>query len=366
MISEIGKELFMVRSTEKDFHRNIYFKRFIGNGNQVNMIFDPGTKLDGDLVMEASDKLFGGLQNIHIIFLSHQDPDVSALTPFIMAGAKKSILITSIDTFRLVNMYGIPQKRTLMVENYNSEILTLKNTGHQVRFVPAYYCHFRGAMMFFDYETNILVSGDFGAGINTKKGRGIFADDSSWDGIRTFHTIYMPSSDAVKETVNRIGLLNPLPEIIAPQHGDLIGKDVMVDFLSRLNQLEVGVDYQKSQAPQKDILMTALTAFISRTKNTHPAEWEKIQTVLNEPGQFTTVFNFSNEAVADIKVEYTDALRHLIAVIESAGDPAVTDGIKTNLHLELEKHHLMLPSSIMAKLKLGDDESVPDLDDILN
>ena len=114
-ISEIGKEFFLVRTTEKDLHRNIYFKRFKNSNNTVNMIFDPGTKLDGDLVMESSKKLFGGMQNIDIIFLSHQDPDVSSLTPFIMAGAEKSVLITSIDTFRLVHMYGIPRRRAFFI-----------------------------------------------------------------------------------------------------------------------------------------------------------------------------------------------------------------------------------------------------------
>lgn len=364
-ISEIGNEFFLVRTKEEDLHRNIYFKRFKNNGNTVNMIFDPGTKLDGDLVMEASKTLFGGIQNIDIIFLSHQDPDVSSLTPFIMAGVKKSTLITSIDTFRLVSMYGISKKRVFFIENFNTEILTIKKTGHKIRFVPAYYCHFRGAMMFYDYESKVLFSGDFAGGINTRKGEGLFANEESWEGIKVFHTIYMPSTLAVKETVNRIGLLNPLPDTIAPQHGDIISSDLMVDFLTRLDELEVGIDYIKKIEPQRDLLMDSLTDFINRIKKSYPNEWVKLREALNEPGQFTTVFKIQMDTLTDIKIDYIDALRHLIGLIERVADPSLINEIKTFLNFELENHHVMLPLSILSKLKISDESEIDSFDNFV-
>jgi glyoxylase-like metal-dependent hydrolase (beta-lactamase superfamily II) len=364
-ISEIGNEFFLVRSKEKDLHRNIYFKRFKNNGQTVNMIFDPGTKLDGDIIMETANKLFGGIQNIDLIFLSHQDPDVSSLTPFIMAGAKKSILITSIDTFRLVSMYGISEKRTLFIENLNTEVLTIKKTGHKIRFVPAFYCHFRGAMMFYDYETNILFSGDFAGGVNTRKGEGYLATEDSWEGIKTFHTIYMPSNLAVKETVNRIGLLSPLPEIIAPQHGDIITGDFVVEFLTRLDQLEVGIDYIKKTEPQRELLMESLTAFINRIKKSYPGLWNNLKEALNKPGQFTTVFKIERDEITDIKIDYMDALRYLTGLIEKVINPASVSEIKTLLNFELENHNVMLPVSILSKLKASDEHSVDSLENFL-
>ncbi len=362
-ISEIGENFFLVRSNEKELHRNIYFKRFSNNGQSVNMIFDPGTKLDGDTVMDTAKRLFGGIQNIDIIFLSHQDPDVSPLTPFLLAGSKKSILLTSIDTFRLVSMYGIPEKRVVLIENFNSEVLTIKKTGHKIRFVPAYYCHFRGAMMLFDYETKILFSGDFAAGVNTKKSdTGIFATEESWEGIKIFHTIYMPSNLAVRETVDRIGLLNPLPEIIAPQHGDVIKGEYTIEFLTRLSELEVGIDYIKSTEPQKDLLIDSLSDFINRLKTAFPEEWEKLKTELKKPGQFTTVFRLERDTITDIKVDYLDALRHLIEVIERISDSPRVNQIKTFLNFELENHNVMLPVSIQNKLKTeGEGEKVENI-----
>ncbi len=355
-ISEIGTNFFLVRSEEKDFHRNIYFKKFSNNGHNINMIFDPGTKLDGDIVMDASKRLFGGIQNIDIIFLSHQDPDVSSLAPFILAGSKKSVLLTSIDTFRLVSMYGISEKRVMLIENFKSEILTIKKTGHRIRFVPAYYCHFRGAMMFFDYESKILFSGDFAAGINTKKGDGIFATEESWEGIKVFHTIYMPSNLAVRETVDRIGLMNPLPEIIAPQHGDIIKGEYTIEFLTRLSEIEVGIDYMKKTEPQKELLIDALSSFIDRLKTAFPDEWEKLKEELKKPGQFTTVFKIVDETILDIKIDYIDALRYLIDSIERVSRPENIDQIKTFLNFELENHNLILPIYIQNKLKLEERE----------
>jgi glyoxylase-like metal-dependent hydrolase (beta-lactamase superfamily II) len=355
-ISEIGNEFFLVRSKEKDLHRNIYFKKFKNNGNSVNMIFDPGTKLDGDLVLESSKKLFGGLENIDIIFLSHQDPDVSSLTPFILAGAKNSVLITSIDTFRLVSMYGIPENRVFFIENFNTEILTIKKTRHKVTFIPAYYCHFRGAMMFYDYESKILFSGDFASGLNTRNGAGPYANEESWEGIKEFHTIYMPSSLAVKETVNRIGLLNPIPDIIAPQHGDIIGRDLMIDFLTRLDELVVGIDYIKKTEPQRDQLLNCLTDFIQRVKKSYPDEWLKLREALIKPGQFTSVFKIQMDAVTEIKIDPIDALRHLLLAIESTTEPSLINRIKNMLHFELESHNVLVPSSILSKLATAEEK----------
>ncbi len=365
-LSEVGEEFYLLRSKEEQFHRNIYFKRFKNGKESVNMIFDPGTKLDGEQVMEASNKLFGGIQNINLIFLSHQDPDVSSLTSFIMAAAKRSILITSIDTFRLVSMYGISEKRTLFIEDFTTEVLTIKKTGHKVRFVPAYYCHFRGAMMFYDYESQVLFSGDFLGGLNTRKGEGIFANDESWEGIKIFHTIYMPSTHAVKETVNRIGLLDPIPEIIAPQHGDVIGDRYVIDFLTKLSELEVGIEHLKKTEPQKQLLLEALTFFGKRIKSAYPEEWGKLKVLLQKPGQFTSVFKIEGDRFVDIKIDPMDALKHLIVVSEKTFNSKNILDLKTYLNFALESHNVMLPPSISSKLQGDEYQAAKNLKYILD
>lgn len=350
-LHEIGEEFYLLRSPEKELHRNIYFKRFVNSGDSVNMIMDPGTKLDADSIITASKELFDGIQHIDIIFLSHQDPDVSSLVPMIMASAPKSVLVTSVDTFRLVKMYGIPEERVKLIENFKSEVLSIKKTGHRVRFVPAYYCHFRGAMMFYDYQSEVLFTGDFMAGVNTREGEGIYATEESWQGIEMFHTIYMPGNKALRETVDRIGLLNPIPSILAPQHGDVVKGELVVEFLSRLHNLDVGIDYILKVEPQKELVVNAIEAFRQRIQESYPEEYKKIRKAIMEPGEFTSVFVFSGDHLVDIKVEPEDAIRYLVGIIEKNITPDLVPEIKTYLMLELETHNVTTSTSIFTKLQ---------------
>lgn len=48
---------------------------------------DSGTILDADNLISIFDKLIGGIKNLNIIFLSHQDPDVSLLVPFLLTSS---------------------------------------------------------------------------------------------------------------------------------------------------------------------------------------------------------------------------------------------------------------------------------------
>lgn len=364
-LHEIGEEFYLLRTPEEELHRNVYFKRFINSGKSVNMIMDPGTKLDADAIITASKELFGGVQNIDIVFLSHQDPDVSSLTPMIMASAPRAFLVTSIDTFRLVKMYGIPDERVKLIENFKSEVLTIKKTGHRVRFVPAYYCHFRGAMMFYDYQSKVLFTGDFMAGVNTRKGEGIYATEDSWQGIEMFHTIYMPGNKPLRETVDRIGLLNPIPSVLAPQHGDVVKGELVIEFLSRLHSLDVGMDYMLKLEPQKELVINAIESFRQRIKENYPDEYEKIKKAIMHPGEFTSVFVFSGEHLTDIKVEPEDAIRYFVGVIEKNVTPDLIPEIKTYLMLELETHNVPTSTTIFTKLQSSKEERVS-LDSILD
>lgn len=363
-LHEVGGEFYLLRSSENELHRNIYFKRFTNSGKTVNMIMDPGTKLDADSIITASKELFGGIQQIDIIFLSHQDPDVSSLVPMIMASAPKSILVTSVDTFRLVKMYGIAEERVKLIENFRSEVLSIKSTGHRVRFIPAYYCHFRGAMMFYDYQSKVLFTGDFMAGVNTRKGEGIYATEDSWQGIEMFHTIYMPGNKPLKETVDRIGLLNPIPSVLAPQHGDVVKGELVFEFLSRLYNLDVGIDYMLKLEPQKELVINAIESFRERIKENYPTEYGKIREAIMNPGEFTSVFVFSGDHLTDIKIEPDDAIRYLVGVIEKSVTPDLVPEIKTYLMLELETHNVATSTAIFTKLQSSKDEKVS-LDSLL-
>ena len=346
-LKEIGKGFWHFKSKEEDFHRNIYLKRFVGpDGKSINMIFDPGTKPDMPMILDTLNNLIGGIQNIDLIFLSHQDPDLTTNISAFLDSAPRSRLVASIDTWRLVRTYGIDEKRFYAVENFKNRIMRLAKTGHRVQFVPAYFCHFRGAMMFYDFETNILFSGDFLGGVNSRKGKGIYATEESWDGISLFHQIYMPSREAVTGTVNRISLLHPIPEVIAPQHGDVIKGELVVEFLSRLMDLEVGFDIIKKGEPEKELTLMALNTFMDSLSEKEPEVHKRLIGELKKTGTFTTIFVLAHNSLVDTKVSTREAFLGIWGIVMEIAKESNLPEIRALLSSAIDKYGLDVDSQM--------------------
>jgi hypothetical protein len=108
--------------------------------------------------------------------------------------------------------------------------------------VPTPFCHFRGALAFYDPESRILFSGDLFGGLNQLGRVHLFAEEADWAGIAQFHQIYMPTREALRYAVQQIRSLRPAVEVIAPQHGHVIAGDLVPLFLERMEQLLVGSD----------------------------------------------------------------------------------------------------------------------------
>jgi glyoxylase-like metal-dependent hydrolase (beta-lactamase superfamily II) len=348
-IHEIGKDFFLFKSEEKDFHRNIYLKRFVGgDGSSINMICDPGTRLDIALVIDALKGLIGGIENIHLVFLSHQDPDLTSNINVFLTGSPTAKIVCSIDTWRLVRMYGIQDNRCYAVENFKSKILRVGKTGHRVQFVPAQFCHFRGAIMFYDFESKILFTGDLLGGTDTRKGDGIYATEESWSGISIFHQLYMPSTDALRETVQRISMLNPIPDIIAPQHGDVITGDLVVEFLTRLMSLDVGFDVIKKEESQKELFLSAANSFLDFLGTRYPALRATLLAELKKTGTFTTIFMIAGTSIVDIKVRAQEAIASLWDTIRRVSEPGALSELKTMLLQNLDDTHLKIDPGVFG------------------
>lgn len=309
-IYEIGKEVYLIKSDEHDFHRNIYLKRFVGPDDAVkNMIFDPGTKIDLPNLLEALKKLTGGIQNIDFVFLSHQDPDVSANINMILTTAPRAVAIASLDTWRLVKMYGLPEKRFWGIENLKSNTVRIKTTGHKITFIPALYAHFRGAMMVYDYESDVLFPGDFLGGLNTRGGSGIYATEESWKGISLFHQLYIPCNRAIQNAIGKIGMLPKIPEIVAPQHGDILKGKIVETFMDRLMKLDVGLDISSNES-DRELIILALNKFLEIFQVQQSEYFNRLMTELKKPGEFTTFFTISENIILDLKISEQEAISY--------------------------------------------------------
>ncbi|MCK5841001.1 MAG: hypothetical protein KAH31_02445 [Candidatus Sabulitectum sp.] len=350
VITEIGKEIYHFKSSESDLHRNIYLKRFLGaDGSAVNMIMDPGTSMDVPILAEVMNKLIGGTKNIDLIFLSHQDPDVASNTHFLLASSPDALVVTSTDTFRLVRMYGIPEKNFFLIDGQNNRIPENLKQKTEISFISAEFCHFKGAMMFYDYQSRILFTGDFLGGINTRLGDGIYANEESFSGISLFHQIYMPSNTAIKHTVDRILQLNPKPTTIAPQHGDVISGRNVPEFLKRISKLDVGVDLAKVRDQQKETCIPVLNSILDTLMETYPHVYLELMSGLKRTGSFTPVFQFSGNTITEIKTGSEEALIHLWEAIKIITPQEKLIDIASYMAEILEKYRLPVPPGVVPK-----------------
>src|SRR5690606_13129176 len=84
-------------------------------------------------------------------------------------------------------------------------------------------------------------SGDLFGGLTDINATGIYADDTDWRGMRAFHQLYMPSNKAIRLAIEAIKAL-PEVELIAPQHGRIITKELIPWYIEKLERLPVGLD----------------------------------------------------------------------------------------------------------------------------
>ncbi|MCI5145788.1 MAG: MBL fold hydrolase, partial [Candidatus Electrothrix sp. AR3] len=216
---------------------NIYLLCYPHPRGQANIIIDPGPVELLTPLQKAVVPIIGGLENIDGILINHQDPDVAPNAAFIQKINPKCMIVASEDTWRLIHFLGLKPNRFKAVESYRNNRAAMPG-GNKIIFVPSPFCHFRGAMMYYETTSRILFSGDLFGGLSYSSD--LYASEESWEGIKTFHQLYMPSREALKLAVSRIRNLDPPIEMIAPQHGSIIKGDLLKNFIDRMYNLEVG------------------------------------------------------------------------------------------------------------------------------
>jgi len=332
-------------------HRNIYVKRYAGAGGaRAHVVFDPGAKADVPMLRDALNQIAGGVQNVDLVFISHQDPDVTSNVRFLAVNAPRAMVICSVDAWRLVNLLGVSDRQFYLIENWESDAFLVKATGHKFVTVPAHYCHFRGSAMVYDPESRVLFSGDVFAGIDTRKGKGIYANEASWEGISLFHQIYMPSRKAVHETVTRIRALKPRPAVIAPQHGDVIRGALVPEFMARLEALDVGMDLVRKDDPEKALGLAALNVFFADFRAALPGDFESFWAALRSPQDFTMPFRIVDHKIEDMSVSVRSAVAFVSNLFNGTVAPNHRDKAMLMLAVALESRGVPVPAYCLQGL----------------
>jgi serine/threonine-protein kinase len=220
---------------------NTYLRSFDTGRAPVNVCLDPGSRFDFESIQANLVQLVGDLGDIHSFSLNHQDPDVVGNALHLCeANPNMSAMMTE-EVWRLVQHLNFQPRRLHLVSTSRSPLVSIADQ-HRWQLVPTPFCHFRGAMAFYDPELRTLFSGDLFGGLNRLGRVQLLAEESDWAGIAQFHQIYMPSRDIVRHTLRQILALKPAVEVIAPQHGFVVTGDLVPLFLERMHELLVGHD----------------------------------------------------------------------------------------------------------------------------
>ncbi len=219
---------------------NTYVRTF-DNGAPLHVCVDPGSQFDFSVVEDNVRRLVGDLSELHAFTLNHQDPDVVGNAAYLCDANPKIHAVVTEDVWRLVqHLLFTPGK--VRFANAERKPRVEWGGGHHWQLVATPFCHFRGAMAYYDPEIRTLFSGDLFGGLNQMGRVHLFAEGDDWNGVAQFHQIYMPTREALRYAVRQIRALRPAVEIIAPQHGHVIAGDRVPEFLERLNELPVGMD----------------------------------------------------------------------------------------------------------------------------
>jgi glyoxylase-like metal-dependent hydrolase (beta-lactamase superfamily II) len=239
---EVAERCWMIgcRNPSSLLQCNTYLRQFSGPGHGTTVCVDPGSRFDL-AVIEANLNALLGDGRLDFITVNHQDPDVTGNLPSLCESNPAATVVLTEDTWRLAQHLLARPGKLQFPPALSNRLQTLRE-GVAWNPVPTPFCHFRGAIAFYDPQARILFSGDLFGGLNQLGRVHLFAEEADWAGIAQFHQIYMPTREVLRYAVRQIRALQPAVEVIAPQHGHIIAGDLVPLFLERMENLLVGSD----------------------------------------------------------------------------------------------------------------------------
>lgn len=234
------------RDPEKDSHV-IDTNEYVILSRGQAMLLDPGGIQIFPQVLAELAK-YVRMQDIRVIFASHQDPDISSslamwldLNPSIKTYCSWlwTGFISHFSTGNVIELNAIPDEGMR---------IKIGDQGADVEAIPAHYCHSSGNFSLYDPTAKILFSGDIGSALLPSHEAGLIVTnfDQHIPLMKGFHLRWMPSTSALRGWVQRVRAINP--HMICPQHGSVFQGEMVGKLLDWLESLEVG-QWKDAAAP---------------------------------------------------------------------------------------------------------------------
>ncbi|MHA1733443.1 MAG: MBL fold metallo-hydrolase [Promethearchaeota archaeon] len=201
------------------------------------VLFDPGSRLPEHFnTVKKKIESVVPVEKINAIIVHHQDPDLCASIPLFeeIIGVDEFELISTWRTSLLLPYYGI---RTEITPIEDGESIELDN-GRELVFVTAPYLHFAGSHVTYDTKTKTLFSGDIFGGFTANWK--LYADEYYVESMKAFIEPYIAHNDVVANFLKKVADLGIEIDMICPQHGSVIKKELVPMMVDAISKFEVG------------------------------------------------------------------------------------------------------------------------------
>lgn len=209
------------------------------NGEHSALIDPGGDLIYNDLFMQSYKYLF--TKNLEFVIGSHQDPDIISSLNKWLVGSDCKVIVPAIWS-RFIPHFAPPGKSRERLIGIPDKGMEIQLGDAILKAIPAHFLHSEGNFQFYDPISKILFSGDLGASlVESNESVPVTDFQAHIPFMEGFHRRYMSSNKVCRYWVN---MVRPLDlEWIVPQHGrPFQGKEIIVQFLNWIEQLECGVD----------------------------------------------------------------------------------------------------------------------------
>jgi flavorubredoxin len=179
-------------------------------------------------------------------FASHQDPDIASSLPLWNACNDKIQWHVPSLWEGFIRHYGALSADLIGVGDEGGLIVV---GTRKLEIIPAHYLHASANFHLYDAEAKVYFSGDVGAAL-LPAGHSIWIGghqvsdsarffDEHIEHARYFHQRWMPSDEAKKDWLSRVGQLDI--DFLCPQHGSIYAGENVQRFLNWFDGLTVGI-----------------------------------------------------------------------------------------------------------------------------
>ena len=195
------------------------------------ILIDPGSILHYHVVAKKVLQVVRP-EDIKVIIVQHQDPDLCASIPKFEVLIDRPIeVVVPAHAALFMPYYGITSKLVIPADG---QTLQLLGKGFQFHYTP--YVHFVGSMMTLCMTTKTLFASDVFAAFD--KDWTLMADEDYVEATRRFVELYVGSQTAWEAALATVRALDP--QRICPQHGSIIEGENITPYLDAVSKFKVG------------------------------------------------------------------------------------------------------------------------------